>query len=307
MGNNRTPLLLGAMILIVGVWVADQFKVFSFVDNWGKESQAKLKKLNTDIGKLEDLIVRGADASDRLADYERHALPYNAALARSEYHGWLQKLVKDNRLTQSTVDVGVPGIVTVKDGSKKVEAYRRYGFVVNASGTLEQVTSFLFGFYRAGHLHKINSLSLNRGGRGRFTVSVNGEALGLRTCERAEQLSDAVGNRLAMTNLQSYSTIVRRNVFSREVGATLKLIKLSSITFDKSGLPEAWFKVGPQQNSKKLQRGESFNASVHQIGVIDIQPRSALLEVDGEVLDLPVGKTLFDVMTAMEIAANEAK
>jgi hypothetical protein len=179
--------------------------------------------------------------------------------------------------------------------------------VNNATGTLEQITNFLFGFYRAGHLHKLNSVSLNRGGRGRFALTINGEALGLRTCERVEQLADTVGNRLAMTSLQDYSTIVRRNVFSREVGSTLKLIKLSSITFDKSGLPEAWFKVGPQQISRKLQRGESFEVSVHQISIIDIQPRSALLEVDGEVLDLPVGKTLFEVMTAMEIAANKAQ
>ena len=301
MGNNRTPLLLGAMILIVGVWVADQFKVFSFVDNWGKASEQKLTKLNTDIEKLEDLIMRGADAADRLDIYAQRSLPFDPAFARSKYQDWLGKLVVSNSLTQSSVEVGPGASITVKDGRKKREAFKRYGFTVNASGTLEQVSQFLYDFYDAGHLHKINTMSLNRAG-GRFAFSIAGEAISAPSCERKDTLAEVQGDRLEKKDFKSYTTIVRRNVFSREVGATLKYIKLSSVTYDKTGVPEAWFKIGAQQSTKKLQRDDTLSVSVHELRIIDIQPRSTLVELDGEVLDLPVGKSLYDVMARQELA-----
>lgn len=301
--NSRTPLLLGAMVLAVGVFLADQFQVFSFIDNWGKEGEAKIAKLDKDIEMLENLIVSGADAGEKLAIYEQRSLPYKPDLARSEYQAWLNQIVTKNSLLASSVEVSVPSSMTIKDGDKKREAYKRYGFSVSAAGSLDQVSDFLFDFYRAGHLHKINSMSLNRAS-GQFRFSVTGETIGLNSCERAGTLSDVVGDRLAKTSVEDYSTIVRRNMFSREVGATLKLVRLSSITYDKSGVPEAWFKVGARQATKKLRRSDSLDASVHSIQVVDIQPRSALVDVDGEVFDLPVGKSLYEAMSSHEIAGK---
>lgn len=301
MGNSRTPLLLGSMILVVGIWVADQFKVFSFIDNWGKAADQQLTKLNTDIKKLEDLIMRGADADERLEIYGQRSLPFDPPIARSKYQDWLGKLVVSNQLTQSSIEVGPGQSVTVKDGSKKREAFKQYAFTVNATGTLEQVSQFLYDFYDAGHLHKINTMSLSRSG-GRFALSIKGEAIGVPSCERKETLTNVVGDRLAKPNFGAYTAIVRRNVFSREVGATLKHIKLSAVTYDKFGVPEAWFKVGINQTTKKLQRDDTLTVSVHELRVIDIQPRSTLIDFDGEVIDLPIGKSLYDVMAAQELA-----
>lgn len=300
--NSRTPLLLGAMVLVIGIYVADQFKVFSFIDNFGKAHEAQLAKLTSDTEKLEDLILRGSDAADRLDIYRQRALPFDLDRARSEYQGWLEQIVKANDMTQSSVEVGVPASVTIKDGDKKKEAYRRYAFTVNCGGTLQQVTQFLFDFYQAGHLHKINTMNVARTGGGRFNLNIGGEALGLASCERGTELSQTTSNRLAKQSVEDYAGIVRRNIFSREVGATLKLISLTSVTFDRSGLPEAWFKVGTQQQTKKLQRGEKLVVTVHEIEVIDIQPRSVLLDVDGSILDLAVGQTLFEAMKALEVA-----
>lgn len=301
--SRTTPLLIGLMVLLVGVFIADQFKVFSFVENWGKEAETELAKLDSNIEKLEDLIMRGADASEELEIYEQRSLPFKSGLARSEYQAWINQIVIKNNLISSSVEVSSPSVVTVKDGDKKREAYKRYGFSVNATGSLDQVSSFLFDFYRAGHLHKINTMSLNRAS-GRFRFSVVGEAIGLTTCERDGELSSVTGDRPSKQTLDDYATIVRRNIFSREVGATLKVVRLSSITYDKSGVPEAWFKVGVQQETTKVQRGDSFTASVHTIQIIDIQPRSALVDVDGEVFDLPVGQSLYDAMAGDDVAAN---
>lgn len=302
--NNRTPLLLGIMVIVVAVWVADQFKVFSFLENLGKGHQSALAAIDNKIKILSNSIDDGIVAADRLSHLEKLSLPHDPDLARSQYQAWLTALVSKHRLSQSSVDVGMPAAVAINDGGKKHEAYRRYGFTVNASGTLEQVTQFLFDYYHAGHLQKINTMNLNRAGGGRFTITISGEALGLKTCDRKSQLSQVVGNRLAMHSVDDYAGIVRRNIFSREVGATLKLISLSSVTFDKSGVPEAWFKIGANKTTKKLQRGGKLNVSVHEIEVIDIQPRSALVDVDGNMFDLPIGESIFQAMTSPEVAKN---
>ena len=103
-------------------------------------------------------------------------------------------------------------------------------------------------------------------------------------------------NRLAKSDFDAYEGIVRRNIFSREVGATLKMVSLTSVTYDKSGMPEAWFKVGKARATKKTQRGVKFSVSIHEIEVIDIQPRSVLLLVDGAVTEIMLGQSLADAM-----------
>ena len=124
------------------------------------------------------------------------------------------------------------------------------------------------------------------------------------TCARESELSAKQANRLAFKEIDDYQDIVRRNIFSREIGSTLKLVKLTSVTFDKSGVPEAWFKVGAEQSTKKLSRGESLVVSVHQIEVIDIQPKPVLVDVDGTVVLVPIGKSLHDVIAAPVAAAR---
>ena len=303
--NNRTPLLLGALGLVAVVLLGDQMGMLAFIEDWGKAGESQLAKVQNGIKVANDMILKGKEAEGRLEAYQARSLPYDPAVARSKYQAWLTSLVvEQNRFEQSSVEVATPASVTVKDDAgKKVEAYRRYGFTINGAGRLEQLTQFLFDFYRAGHLHRINNLSLTKSSGGRFNVSIAGEAIGLASTERKDTLAETTTQRLAFARIEDYDSIVRRNVFSREVGATLKLISVSSVTYDRTGLPEAWFKVGKTQETRKLQRGSKLSVSVHEIEVIDIQPRSVLVEVDGAVLDLPLGKSVHEAMKALEVAA----
>jgi len=303
--DNRTKILLGVMLLVVGAWVGDQFGLLTFLDGSGPSGESEMEQVARQIEKAEELIQRGIHVEDKLGRFDKISLPYDTVAAKSQYHDWLTKLVESSNIAQSSVDVSIPETVTVKNADKKQqEAYKRYKFTLNGTGRLENVSQFLFGFYRSGHLQKINSLSLSPSSGGRFSISVTGEALGLPTCDRKSELSSVVGQRLAFDDIRQYDQIVRRNIFSREVGATLKWITLSSVTFDKSGLPEAWFKVGQSQETKRLQRGEKIDVSVHVIEVIDIQPRSVLVEVDGVICDLQIGKSVHEAMSSPELAAG---
>ena len=295
--NGRTILLLGVMVIACVAALGDQFGMLSFLDQGGSFHESAMEKVSMQIQRAEEIINDGILADDALNLLEQRSLPYDPELARSAYQAWLTKLIEANKLAQSSVDVGMPTIVTITDQGKKKEAYKRYGFTLNGSGRLEQVTSFLYDFYQAGHLQKLNTVSMAPASNGIFTITLTGEAIGLPGCERKEALSEAIGNRLQHTDLDAYQHIVRRNIFSREAGETLKLITLSSVTFDKDGQPEAWFKVGRQQATKRLQRGGKFDVSVHKIEVIDIQPRSVLISVDGDILDLQQGKSIHDAIT----------
>ena len=207
--NGRTSLLLGVMVLVVGAWVGDQFGLLSFLEGSGNRHESEIEVVARRIAKAEDIIQQGIQADDTLAALEKRSLPYDVVAARSQYQDWLTKLAETNKIVQSTVEVGSPTSVTVKDGDgKAMEAYKRYAFTLSGVGRLEDVIQFLFGFYQGGHLHKITSLSLAPSGRV-FNINVVGETLGLATCARQSKLSTEKGKRLAFATVSEYDPIVR--------------------------------------------------------------------------------------------------
>lgn len=303
--NARTALLLGIMTLVVGAWVADQFGMLAFFDGSGSQHETELDKVSRQISKAEDIIQLGIRADEHLSVLEQRSLPYDPAGARSAYQSWLTNLVEDNAIEKSTVEVSTPEIVTVKDGDRKTkEAYKRYGFTLTGIGRLNDVTRFLFSFYQAGHLHKITSLTLTPSGEDAFNISLAGEALGISTCERKSKLTSVARQSCVFQSVDDYAPIVRRNIFSKEGGKALKFVTLSSITFDKSGKPEAWFKIGSSQATQRLQREDDLDISGHRIKVIDIQPRSTLIELNGRLIEIPIGKSVHDALTAIEVTAG---
>lgn len=290
--NRRTQILLGGLILVGLIMLVDQAGLLTFLDDFGSQHAKALAKVKKQLQVADDLILKGTVAADQLAALEARSLPFDSELARSQYQDWLSSIVKQNELGQSSVEVGLPMAVPIA-GEKK-QAYTRYSFSVNGSGTLEQVTRFLFDYYQGPHLQKLNTVRVNPAGRGLYALSVSGETLCVATCDRKSELSSLPPYRLQQNQFADYEPIVRRNMFSRESGTTLKTVRLTSVTFDKQGLPEAWFKIGPTKTTRKLQRGESLTVTAHHIEVIDIQPKSALLEVDEDVVLLPIGKTVHE-------------
>lgn len=292
--NARTTILLSVMAIMIGAWIGDQFGLLAFLDGTS-EGESELQKIARQIEKADEIILQGAHAGEALSKLEAGSLPFDPQAAALAYQTWLVDLVETTGIRKPTVAVdSPPSSMTVKDGEgKKREAYKVYSFTINGEGTLDNVTRFLFSFYRAGHLHKITSLSMTPGAS-MFSLSVRGEAISVATCDRKTELSDAVGTSLHHDNLQDYAAIVRRNVFSRDGTRVLKSVTLSSVTFDKTGQPEAWFQLG--SGTRRLQREGKLTLSVHQIHVLDIQPLSVLLELDGQILDLSIGQSLHDAL-----------
>jgi hypothetical protein len=189
---------------------------------------------------------------------------------------------------------------------KPKEIYQKYTFSIRGRGTLQQVTQLLYEFYQGGHIHKITSVALNpiAGGK-QIDVSLSIEALGLTRCEREGELSTAKANRLAASDLSAYQSVVHRNLFSQEAAGTLRNVKLTAVTFDRTGTPGAWFSLGPDVQTQVLTRGETLSLPGHQIEVIDIQPRLVLVDVNGQVARLTLGKTIHEALAPLTRVAEK--
>jgi hypothetical protein len=298
--NSRTKLLL-ATLAVVGVGVFGDQGYRRFVEGPEKERERESSSLQKQIEAAEETIFTAASAADELMALEHYSLPYDEELARSRYQDWLLALVEGADLQQPSVDAGTPVAVSIKDRGtrEQKEIFKRYSFSLRGRGTLQQVTQLMYEFYQGGHLHKIRTLALNpvAGGK-QLDVTMGIEALGLTRCEREGELSTATANRLAFDKLDAYQTIVRRNVFSQEGAGVLRNVMLTAVTFDRSGTPGAWFSAGGDAQTQVVHRGESLEIPSHQVEVLDIQPRSVLIEVDGEVIQLALGKTISEMLVA---------
>lgn len=284
------------MSLMVIAWVGDQFGLLSFLDG-ASTSDSQLDILDRQISKADKIIQQGVTAQKRLETYAATSLPYDPIEARSRYHEWITQLVEQANIQQSSLDVATPTTVSVKAGNGKTqEVYKKYEFTLTGFGRIEQVTQFLFAFYRGPHLHKINTVSMSPTSGGSFNVNIQGEALGVGSCERESTLATGIANRLAHSDRAAYDQIVRRNIFSPDAAKTLKQIVLSSVTFDKLGLPEAWLQIGPQPSTRRLQRGEILNLQAHAMELIDVQPKSILVAWDGQLLDIELGQSVHQAL-----------
>ncbi len=304
--NRRTKLLV-LLLAVVGVGVFGDQGYRRLVEEPARKLEHKSKQLEKQIESAEDVIFASGRASDDLLALEQYSLPYDAELARARYQDWLLSLVEKVRLRQPSVDAGkpIPTSIKIAGSRKPKEVFTRYSFSLRGRGTLQQVTKLLYEFYQGPHLHKIRTLALNpvSGGK-QLDVTMGIEALGLTRCERESELSTATANRLALDDLKEYQSIVRRNLFSSEAAGALRGVKLTAVTFDRGGTPGAWFSAGINARTQVLHRGDSLEIPSHHVEVLDIQRQLVVLEVDGELVRVSLGKSIDEMQTPAKTAGD---
>ena len=200
-----------------------------------KNGGPKPIRLRDDIAKRELDLAKFRKASRESKPGKAQSLPSDTEVARSLYQAWLVELVGSAGLSNPNVDSGEP--------VSRKGMYNSLSFSVRGRGTLKQLTKFLFDFYRADHLHQIQSLSLTPVPRLEeldFAISI--EALSLDNAAHKDQLSDHVSDRLASEDLADYQSIVERNLFGVGGGGAdeADFAYLTAI-IEVNGQPEAWF------------------------------------------------------------------
>ena len=248
--------------------------------------------------------------AQRMAVLESRSLPSNTEVARSLYVAWLAELVQYAELSSPSLNPGEP--VNRKGGFKSIS------FSVRVRGNLEQLTVFLFEFYNAPHLHKIQSLSLTPIPKtDQLDLSIAIETLVLPFADRQDELSpvrladtpERAAERLASAVLDAYKPILDRNLFAIADPGTdpADHTVLTGVNY-ADGVPEAWFTTRSDGKTLRLRIGDKLiqdgdqirkRATLEEPGltteigrVAQIKDSDLVLERDGERWLLTIGETL---------------
>ncbi|MEC9093917.1 MAG: hypothetical protein VX438_14505 [Planctomycetota bacterium] len=311
--NQRTVYLLAGAGLLGLLYLADlAYRVY--VEEPTRKRQTQLSKLNKGIDEANDLIAQRTSVQTQLDAYEKMSLPLDTEVTRTKYQGWLLGLVKSLELSGTTIDASAPVPVTIKrqkpkrNQSQRKTVMYRYNYSLRFRGSLQQLVTFLYRFYRSGQLHKIRSLSLNPSGGG-ATIDANFsiEALALVRTERETELSGVFVNRLKNPDDRHYLAIARRNIFSRTGSNILNQVRITGITFGKSGKPQVWIKAFPNQASMVFHNDEKVTIESHQLEILDIQTSSVLLLVDGQPIQVKLGKAIMESKKPIESKNSNPK
>ena len=291
--------VFGAMLLFyVGDWLLDNVLTGPL-----QTRRAKTARLQREIKKKEDELARAREAGKRLAVWETQSLPSDTEVARSLYQAWLIELVDEVGLSSPSVNSGEP--------VSRKGMYHSMSFSVRGRGTLQQLTRFLFTFYRADLLHQIRTLNITPLGRSdKLDLSISIEALVLpeagpkdRGAGDAEEDQETVfeefrerawrdSDRLASLNLADYHPIVRRNLFG--VGGSPDATDHAYLTAVNyvDGQPQAWFTLRASDTILKLRKGEGFEIGQFAGTIIEIEGSDVVIESEGERWLLTLGENL---------------
>lgn len=202
--NQREKLLVGAVGLLVILWGGTV--------GWGRY-QAALTSNQNQQSSAEQQLSEARTASDRglqaqrmLRGWRRQSLPTNLDIAKSLYQDWLRKQLIEAGLTVREL--------TENTSRSAQKHFSQVTFVVNAQGTLDELTEFLYRFYQSDHLHRISAATLTpTTTRRALTVALTIDALSLPDSPRSDQLAEGSSDLFSESLEEFRQEIVSRNVF----------------------------------------------------------------------------------------------
>jgi hypothetical protein len=248
----------------------------------------KQQTLRKDIDRRQLEVAKARQAAKTLAAWSQESLPADPQVARSLYQAWLLELVNRLGLTGPSVDSTQPS---------ERNGYVSMTFSLQARGTLDQWTRFLYEFYRSGQLHQLRSVAFTPISKhDQLDMVFSIEALVLPGANSEERLSDAVSDRLAFERLQDYQPVVRRNLFGASGAADPTDQTLLTGIHSVNGVPEAWFtlrhETDPERAVAKLRLGQTLVIGEFQAKLLEIAEQDVTLEADGERWLVAIGESL---------------
>lgn len=285
---QRRQVLLIALLAVV-VIVVSYPKVESMVRAPLDARQQKKERLEKEIQKRRTELARARKAAKDLAIWQRESLPSDPQVARSAYQAWLLDLAGRSGLERYSVDAGEPG--------NRNGMVHPITFSIQGRGTLEQLSRFLYDFYRAGHLHQVRALAITPvSGKDRLDLSITIEALVLDQADRKDRLGSEKSDRLAFSKFDDYRVIVERNFFGSGGAADpTDQTYLTGVNY-VNGEPVAWFtlraETDPERSVLKLRKGDQIEIGQFRGKLVAIDEDDVILEADGERWLVAIGENL---------------
>ena len=287
MNERRKKILIGSMVVLVGLVLAEQFWTRMIKDP--KEAFATDKnKLTVLFRKAKSQNIKAKQQIRYMEKFRERSLPANVQTALTLYQGWLIQLAEEVGLENRSVDCGSP---ISRPG------YKTIPFSVRGTGTMDQLTHLLFTFYRAPHLHRIRTMTVTPIASGsRLGLSFTIDAMIVDGCQRIDRLATGVAVTLASENRADYDILAQRNLFGRKaVAEVAELTELTAVTA-VDGMPEVWFMNRLEDRLQKLRVGDQLQAGWFGGEIVEINQDDVILEVDGQRWLLTRGDRLVDAV-----------
>lgn len=266
---------------------------------------ASIANLNKMIAERKDKVAKGQIAQRKLIDWERRSLPTDPNVARSLYRNWLYQTVEKIGLTSPNV---TPQLAA---GTRGV--YDRLRLNVDASGSLEQLTRFLYEFYQADFLHQVTQITVKPNADNKaLDLSITVEALSLPGADHKDKLNEGASKRLAFADVGKYiDLIAKRNVFSPYVPEKPKVVKSAppappafdaakftyvTAIMEANETLEVWLDDRTQGKLLKLHEGDTFELGGIKGSVTHIGLRRVELLIGEQPTSVLLGESLFDAM-----------
>lgn len=298
--NPRVKWLLAAGAAVFGLYGVDA-SYRSYIEEPSRTLNDQIDSLTSDLNAAEQDQFKAQKIGKRLEGYRSRALPSDPQLARSLYQEWLLQLVDSNQIEAAAINAGQPNPIEIRSRTKKNKKNRigyRISFNLRGQANLNKLSSFLDAFRKAGHLHKVTSLSLNPiGNEGRLDVNLTIEVLSMENAINDKQLGDWSMTDDAIASLPTYEPFVRRNLFARGFAKALNDIELKAITFNREGKAEAWFTIDSRGSIKTQEAGSNLPLALHDIAVVEVLQDRVLLSINQDKHWIQLGESIGDILT----------
>ena len=313
MPSRNIILIVGLALFLVG-----------YVFHWAYHSLylEPRERLNSEIATLTQQIEAGRGNLAAMTEFNMQnrgffyrTLPQTQNDARSQYSFWLLELLLYSGLEDNHIDDRAPG---------RTPSGWNFQFNIQSTGSLEQLSYFLFEFYYAPFLHRITSMILTpidgNAEQLRFSMTVNAlgldlnlfqgmvEALGLQdqfflpwnqlptgwTVPRLAYMPQtATHENFTEQQFALYQVIANRNLLQTARGG----IDRADFTFltailERDGQTEVWFTVRTDDSRITARLGDSVQSGSFSGRLVEILDQDIVLERGNERWLLTAGESL---------------
>jgi hypothetical protein len=282
--------ILGGIVALVVVWLL----LFTGDSRSTAQLEDMRDKLTDELSKKEARVKLATKASGRLAQWQRRALPSDAAHARTLYLSWLRQLAVDSQFQKSTINPG--GNPTLRRNAPTI-----FTFILSGQTSLPKLVEFFHKFHSAGHLQQIRRVDVKPVENSTdLDVTITIEAMSLLDADRKDQLTKEPGKSLRLAKLEEYSKmLVERNLFSafQPAGAPASPPDMAQTTFVTGlvavdGRGEVWLLDKTSNKDWSLHEGEPIKIGTIEGTVKSIGPDAVTIEVGGKPRTLRKGDPL---------------
>ncbi len=300
--TQREKVLMGAVAASAVLWAGTGAlaRYRTAVDR----NEGIAAKAATELDDAEFAVMRGEKAKRRLIDWAKRSMPIDPNVAKSRYQDWVRKELAAAGLTiESLAD---------RTLNRRTTHYGELSLEARASGTLDQLTDFLYKFYAAPHLHRISAATVTPSENGaKLAVVLGVDALILPDSDRKTDLPKGDELKLPHTKDAFKTSLTGRNVFAphtpgADPGATqASAARISMIVSDGDDGYHLWIHVASPEKTHKFEVGDKVEFGSFSGELIELDLDHAVFKTKDGRFEVRRGQNLGEVKKIEEEATEE--